>query len=177
MALGAAAIYMALKKAGVSAELHVYQNGGHGYGTRERKGSVIGTWNDRAADWLRVRGIGRGEAGQLPPLKKIDHMAMGARTEVDLTTFQIALNIYRLNTGTFPTTEQGLAALVQRPTAEPVPESYEPTLKTNPLDPWGNAYGYRYPPLKGQDRPDVFSAGPDGKFGTEDDLGNSATGD
>jgi acetyl esterase/lipase len=57
-ALGAAALYMALKKAGVSAELHVYQNGGHGYGTREREGSVIGTWKDRAADWLRVRGIG-----------------------------------------------------------------------------------------------------------------------
>ncbi len=56
-ALGAAAIYMELKKAGVSAELHVYQNGGHGYGTRDREGSVIGTWKDRAADWLRLRGL------------------------------------------------------------------------------------------------------------------------
>ncbi|MGI9243431.1 MAG: alpha/beta hydrolase, partial [Verrucomicrobiales bacterium] len=62
-ALGAAAIYMGLKRAGVSAELHVYQNGGHGYGTREREGSVIGTWKDRAADWLRVRGLADVVAG------------------------------------------------------------------------------------------------------------------
>jgi acetyl esterase/lipase len=60
-ALGSASIYMALKKSGVSAELHVYQNGGHGYGVRERDGSVIGTWSERAADWLRIRGIGGGK--------------------------------------------------------------------------------------------------------------------
>ena len=65
-ALGAASIYMELKKAGVSAELHIYQNGGHGYGTRERQGSVIGSWKDRAADWLRVRGIAGGEQSKAP---------------------------------------------------------------------------------------------------------------
>ncbi len=53
--LGAALIYLGMKKHGVSGELHVYQNGGHGYGTRDRPGSVIGTWTDRATDWLRVR--------------------------------------------------------------------------------------------------------------------------
>lgn len=53
--LGAALIYLGMKQHGVSGELHVYQNGGHGYGTRDRPGSVIGTWNDRASDWLRVR--------------------------------------------------------------------------------------------------------------------------
>ncbi len=55
--LGAALIYLGMKAHGVSGELHVYQNGGHGYGTRERPGSVIHTWTDRAADWLRVRGL------------------------------------------------------------------------------------------------------------------------
>jgi acetyl esterase/lipase len=55
--LGSAAIYMALKKAGVSTELHIYQNGGHGYGTRVRQGSVIGSWRSRAADWLWIRGL------------------------------------------------------------------------------------------------------------------------
>lgn len=53
--LGAALIYLGMKQHGVSGELHVYQNGGHGYGTRDRPRSVIGTWSDRATDWLRVR--------------------------------------------------------------------------------------------------------------------------
>ena len=56
--LGAVAIYAALKKAGVSSELHVYQNGGHGYGVRERKGSAISKWTGAAADWLVIRGLG-----------------------------------------------------------------------------------------------------------------------
>ncbi len=55
--LGAALIYLGMKKHGVSGELHVYQSGGHGYGTRDRPGSVIGTWTDRASDWLRLRGL------------------------------------------------------------------------------------------------------------------------
>lgn len=54
--LGAALIYLGMKAHGVSGELHVYQNGGHGYGIRTRPGSVIDTWTARAADWLRVRG-------------------------------------------------------------------------------------------------------------------------
>ncbi len=55
--LGAALIYLGMKAHGVSGELHVYQNGGHGYGVRPRPGSVIDTWTARAADWLRVRGL------------------------------------------------------------------------------------------------------------------------
>lgn len=55
--LGAALIYLGMKRHGVSGELHIYQNGGHGYGTRDRPGSVIGTWTERAADWLRLRGL------------------------------------------------------------------------------------------------------------------------
>lgn len=55
--LGAALIYLGMKANGVSGELHVYQNGGHGYGTRPRPGSAIGTWTDRAGEWLRLRGL------------------------------------------------------------------------------------------------------------------------
>ncbi len=50
--LGAVLIYAGLKRAGVSGELHVYENGGHGYGSRPRPNSNIGTWKDRAVDWL-----------------------------------------------------------------------------------------------------------------------------
>jgi len=55
--LGSALIYLGMKQHKVSGELHVYQNGGHGYGTRARPDSVIGTWTDRATDWLRLRGL------------------------------------------------------------------------------------------------------------------------
>jgi acetyl esterase/lipase len=50
--LGAVYLYAELKKSKVPSELHVYENGGHGYGTRDRKGSNIGSWTDRASDWL-----------------------------------------------------------------------------------------------------------------------------
>lgn len=55
-AVGAALIYVGLKQHRVPAELHIYENGGHGYGTRDRAGSVIGTWPDRATDWLILHG-------------------------------------------------------------------------------------------------------------------------
>lgn len=55
--LGSVLLYAGLKRAGVAAELHVYVNGGHGYGMRPVAGSSIGTWPDRATDWLRLRGL------------------------------------------------------------------------------------------------------------------------
>lgn len=57
--LGSVLIYAGLKRHKVSAELHIYGNGGHGYGMRSRKNSNIGTWPDRAHDWLIRRGLGR----------------------------------------------------------------------------------------------------------------------
>lgn len=55
--LGAVLIYLGLKRHSVPGEIHVYETGGHGYGTRDRPNSVIGTWTDRATDWLRLRGL------------------------------------------------------------------------------------------------------------------------
>ncbi len=53
--LGSVYLYAAMKRHDVSAELHVYENGGHGYGSRARSNSNIGTWSDRAVDWLNLR--------------------------------------------------------------------------------------------------------------------------
>jgi acetyl esterase/lipase len=50
--LGSVLLYAAMKRNNVPAELHVYENGGHGYGTRDRPNSNIGSWSDRATDWL-----------------------------------------------------------------------------------------------------------------------------
>lgn len=56
--LGSVLFYVGLKRAEVDAELHVYRNGGHGYGTRSRPNSDIGSWPDRMVDWLKNRGLG-----------------------------------------------------------------------------------------------------------------------
>lgn len=55
--LGSVLIYAGLKRHNVAAELHVYENGGHGYGMRAVNNSNIGTWPDRATDWLIRRGL------------------------------------------------------------------------------------------------------------------------
>ena len=56
--LGAVGVYIALKKHNVPAEIHIYETGGHGYGTRVRPNSNIGTWSHRAVDWLINRQLG-----------------------------------------------------------------------------------------------------------------------
>jgi acetyl esterase/lipase len=55
--LGSALFYAALKRHKVPAELHIYQTGGHGYGMRPVKGSVVHTWPQRAEEWLRLTAL------------------------------------------------------------------------------------------------------------------------
>ncbi|HEX8010158.1 MAG TPA: type II secretion system major pseudopilin GspG [Casimicrobiaceae bacterium] len=83
----------------------------------------------------------------------------------DLATILQALKLYRLDNQRYPTTEQGLAALVVRPTAPPAPPNWKPNgyLERLPKDPWGNPYQYLNPGLHGE--VDVFSFGADGQPG------------
>jgi general secretion pathway protein G len=87
--------------------------------------------------------------------------------KTDLKTISAALRMYRLDNGSYPTTEQGLAALVTRPTLPPLApnwsaEGYLPEL---PVDPWDRPYVYRAP---GQTGPfDLISHGKDGVAGGE----------
>ena len=78
-----------------------------------------------------------------------------------------ALKLYRLDNLRYPTTEQGLAALVAQPKIGPVPSNWKPGgyLERLPKDPWGNAYQYLNPGLRGEI--DVFSFGADGIAGGE----------
>lgn len=83
-----------------------------------------------------------------------------ARAQID--AFDKALDQYRLDTRRYPTTEQGLKALVERPVREP--QWSGPYLrKAVPLDPWGNPYVYRAPGTKGEY--DLVSLGKDGQPG------------
>jgi general secretion pathway protein G len=89
------------------------------------------------------------------------------------TTAKTALFGYRMAVGRFPTTEEGMKALVQAP--ESASGRWKgPYFETSkvPDDPWGNPYQYRNPGTKNTSSYDVYSMGPDGKDGTADDIGN-----
>jgi general secretion pathway protein G len=70
--------------------------------------------------------------------------ARQTKAAADLASLTQALNLYRLDNGSYPTTDQGLAALVERPTTPPVPKSWrgEGYVDRVPSDPWGNPYVY-----------------------------------
>ena len=95
--------------------------------------------------------------------------------KVDIAGLVQALKLYRLDNGTYPTTEQGLLALVQKPTTTPVPGNWKQGgyLERLPKDPWQGDYQYLYPGVKGEI--DVFSLGSDharGGEGNAADIGN-----
>jgi general secretion pathway protein G len=98
----------------------------------------------------------------------------GKKTRVkgDLNTLSAALRSYETDNLFLPSSEQGLAALVQKPSSRPAPANYTPKLKKPLLDPWGNSYNYRRPGTKDKGGFDVYSAGPDGQADTGDDIGN-----
>ena len=93
----------------------------------------------------------------------------------DISSVVQALKLYRLDNIRYPSTEQGLQALVTKPTIEPIPNNWKSGgyLERLPKDPWGNAYLYLNPGRNGEI--DVFSLGPDGQTGGEGkdaDIGN-----
>lgn len=95
----------------------------------------------------------------------------------DIASIMQGLNLYKLDNNRYPTTSQGLQALVTKPATEPVPANYnkEGYLPKLPKDPWGNAYQFLSPGLQGE--VDVISLGADGKPGGEgvdEDIGSWA---
>ncbi|CAG9298381.1 type II secretion system major pseudopilin GspG [Celerinatantimonas diazotrophica] len=94
------------------------------------------------------------------------------KAQADVVALENALQMYKLDNGRYPTTEQGLKALVQKPQSAPIPRDYRHGgyIRRLPNDPWGNPYQMRSPGEHGDI--DVFSDGPDGQPGTKDDIGN-----
>ena len=86
----------------------------------------------------------------------------------DLRTISAALKMYRLDNAGYPTTQQGLAALAEKPTSAPIPRTWpeEGYLAEVPRDPWDRPYVYRSPGANGSGF-DLFSLGKDGKPGGE----------
>ena len=96
-----------------------------------------------------------------------DARATAAKTDVN--NLMQALKLYRLDNQRYPTSEQGLQALVTRPTAGPAAPNWKPYVEKLPNDPWGRPYQYLNPGIKGEI--DVLSLGADGQPGGE---GNNA---
>jgi len=92
-----------------------------------------------------------------------DARVTAARTDVN--NLMQALKLYRLDNQNYPAAEQGLQALIAKPTTAPAPLNWKPYLDKLPNDPWGRPYQYLNPGLKGE--VDVMSFGADGKTGGE----------
>jgi len=92
----------------------------------------------------------------------------------DIKSMSTALGAYEVDNGKYPNTGQGLAALLIKPSAPPEPKSWKGPYLQNltelPKDPWGNEYVYLCPGSRNPAGFDLFSYGPDGQAGTEDDI-------
>ncbi len=89
-----------------------------------------------------------------------------ARSDIE-AHLSTALKLYELDNGSFPTTTQGLSALRAKPTTSPLPQNWNgPYIEKDPIDPWGQAYGYVSP---GKHRPDYDLSSTGKDLNSEDD--------
>ncbi len=98
-------------------------------------------------------------------LKQGGEGALEALTKIDLNNIETGLELYRVDTGAYPSTGQGLRALISSPSK--MQDWQGPYLAKEPRDPWGNAYVYQASARKGFE---LYSKGPDGKAHTQDDI-------
>ncbi|HVA54476.1 MAG TPA: type II secretion system major pseudopilin GspG [Gammaproteobacteria bacterium] len=91
------------------------------------------------------------------------------KAKQDIRAIQSALEMYKLDNYVYPTTDQGLTALVQKPSSDPAPPHWKQYLDREPVDPWDRAYQYLNPGVHGPI--DIWSYGPNGPSG-----GANATG-
>ena len=111
----------------------------------------------------------------IPRLAGRSEQARLAAAQADIEgTISLALDLYELDNGCYPTTEQGLEALLTEPESMPLAGNWNgPYLKKRPIDPWGKPYVYRCPGSHNPTYYDLYSYGSDGIEG-EDDIVNWA---
>ncbi|MBN1587242.1 MAG: type II secretion system major pseudopilin GspG [Candidatus Omnitrophica bacterium] len=120
--------------------------------------------------------IGALAAMVVPRLAGRSEDARIAAAEADISgNISLALKLYEVDNGRYPTTEQGLAALIEKPSSPPIPKNWRgPYLEQEAIDSWGEEYVYRlsreHPPYDYV----LLSLGPDAKLDTEDDIANWA---
>jgi general secretion pathway protein G len=103
----------------------------------------------------------------VPRIMERPEEARRIRAQVDIRTIESALKLYKVDNGAYPTTEQGLSALISKPDQDPVPRGWREGgyLEGNAVkDPWGNPFEYLSPGSDGRDY-EIISYGYDGKQG------------
>lgn len=97
----------------------------------------------------------------VPKIMSRPEQARIVKVKQDILAIQSALDLYKLDNGIYPTTDQGLNALVKKPTSDPVPQNWKSDgyLQQLPTDPWGEQYQY----TNENDQLRIFSYGPKGK--------------
>ncbi len=110
----------------------------------------------------------------VPKIMSRPEQARIVKVKQDILAIQSALDLYKLDNGTYPTTDQGLQALVSKPTTEPVPRNWKSDgyLQELPFDPWGQPYQY----LNDNEKLKIFSYGPKGKEGNSE-ISNTNNGE
>ncbi len=107
----------------------------------------------------------------VPKFTKRSEQARITAARTDIANLEVALDAFEIDTGRYPTTEEGLGALLEQPTD--VREWHGPYIKRGvPSDPWGNLYVYRAPGQHNTSGYDLHSFGPDGQDGGGDDIDN-----
>ncbi len=96
--------------------------------------------------------------------------ARKVKAQQDIRALESALNLYRLDNYAYPSTDQGLEALSQKPVPDPPRWKEGGYVDRLPMDPWQHSYQYLSPGSHGS--LDIYSMGPDGQSGTDDDIGN-----
>jgi general secretion pathway protein G len=128
-------------------------------------------WNDRGFTLIEIMVVvvilGILAAVVVPRLLDRPDEARITKAKTDIKGIEQALGMFKLDNGFFPTTEQGLAALVEQPTVGRIPTKFQEGgyLKKVPVDPWGTPYVFLSPGIHGDF--DIISYGGDGESGGE----------
>jgi general secretion pathway protein G len=108
--------------------------------------------------------------GAIGVMGKVGEGAAIQRVKGDFNSLGSVLKMYKINNGFYPSTAQGLKALVTRPGGAPTPKSWTALADKVPLDPWGQEYTYKFPGSKVATEFELVTKGKDGQLGTEDDM-------
>jgi general secretion pathway protein G len=105
----------------------------------------------------------------VPKIMSRPEQARIVKAKQDILAIESGLDLYKLDNGNYPSTDQGLEALITKPTSAPTPQNWKSDgyLQKLPVDPWGEAYQY----LNEGEKLKIFSYGPKGKEGGNE-IGN-----
>lgn len=107
-----------------------------------------------------------------PKFTKRSEQARITAAKTQISQFEVALDAFEIDVGRYPTTPEGLRALVEKPASDADGWLQAYMKRDVPKDPWGSEYVYRYPGQYNEDGYDLYSFGPDRKQGGDDDIAN-----